>query len=112
MGQVSRKVAAGAAISEAFMIDEDYVVTGFVFDAALTQTAVTFTATADGTNYVAVEDSTSAAAVGITAEASKVSMLNTVATKEGIGPLKNFKAVLGGNNTGVTWITALTQKVA
>lgn len=112
MGQVARTIAAGAATSAAFHISENFVVTGFAFDAALSQTALTFTATVDGTNYLAVEDVASVAALGVTGAASTISMLNTVALKEGIGPLKDFKVVLGGNNTGATVITALTQRVA
>lgn len=111
MGMVARTVSAGTATSAAFHISEGEQVVGFHFDAALTQTALTFTATVDGTNYRAVEDAASTAAVGVTGAASTISMLNTVATKDAIGPLKNFKVVLGGNNTGDTVITALTQRV-
>lgn len=112
MGQVAATIAAGTATSSAFNISENYVVTGFAFDAALSQTAITFTATVDGTNYLVVEDGASVGAIGITGAASTISMLTDTADIAAISPLKNFKVVLGGNNTGATTITAITQKVA
>ena len=112
MGQVARTVPAGEATSAAFHVSENYVVTGFAFDGALNQTALTFTATVNGTTYLVVEDVASTAALGVTGAASTISMLTTTALKEGIGPLKDFKIVLGGNNTLDTVITALTQRVA
>ena len=110
MGQVARTIAAGAATSAAFHISENYVVTGFAFDGALSQTSVSFTAAIDGTTYVGVEDDASVTFT-ITAEASKISMLTTAAKIAAVSPLKDFKVVLGGNNTGATVVTALTQRV-
>lgn len=111
MGMVARKVANGAATSEAFKIGENYVVTGFHFDASLSQTSISFTASVDGSTYVPVEDDASVTFT-MTGAASTISMLTTPAKIAAVSPLKDFKVVLGGNNSGDTWITALTQKVA
>jgi len=112
MGQVAVTVAGGATTSGAAKIAENYEVTGFVFDSALGNTAVSFTMSIDGTNYLAVEDDASAA-ITITGEASKPSMLATATKANALRGLKDFKIVLGGAQgaSTPTTITILTQRV-
>jgi len=101
-------LADSETTSGAISVPDNYEIAGFVFDAGLDGTAVTFLA---GTTYVAVEDDSSTA-VSITAEASKVSMLTTAAKVAAIAPLKDFKIVIGTPQTGSTTIRILLRRVA
>ena len=93
-------------------VDEHEVITGFVIDANLTGTSLSFTAAAThGGTFVAVEDDASTA-VSITVGTSSISMLTTSSKIAAISPLKHVKIVSGSTQaTADSVITVLTQRV-